>query len=83
VSSRRRTLVVSLKSADRSKMVDLDQFGRDVLEVIARKEGEGWRLVSSNVLTLRQTGTVGNVLLQSGGQFATQLGAVIVFQSED
>lgn len=82
-SSGRRTLVLTLKSADRAKAVDLDQFGRGIAEAIARREGEGWRLVSSSVLTLRQLGTTGNVLLQSGGQFATQLGAVIVFQRDD
>lgn len=78
--SGRRTLVVTLKSADRSKTVDLDAFGRQIAEAIGRRERDGWRLVSSEVVTLRRTGTFATLF--TGGYFVTQLGAIIVFQRD-
>jgi hypothetical protein len=78
----RRTLVVTLSSPDKSKSVDLDAFGAWIAEEIGRREGEGWHLVSTSVVNLRQGGTAANVVFQSGGQYATHLGAVIVYQRE-
>jgi hypothetical protein len=79
--SGRRTLVVTLRSADRSKTVDLESFGRQVAEAIGRRERDGWRLVSSDVITLRKTGTFATLF--TGGEFVTQLGAILVFQRDD
>ena len=75
-----RTLVVTLTSGDNARFVDIAEFGRMIADNIARHEATGWRLVSSSVVALRQQGTTANVLFQSGGQFATMLGAVIVYQ---
>lgn len=78
--SGRRTLVVTLKSADRSKTVDLEAFGRQIADAIGRRERDGWRLVSSEVVTLRRTGTIATLF--TGGEFVTQLGAIIIFQRD-
>lgn len=78
-----RTLVVTLTSSDDASFVDLNAFAGDIADDIGRHEGAGWRLVSSSVVTLRQSGTAGNVLFQSGGQYATMLGALIVYQRPD
>ncbi|MFN8138127.1 MAG: hypothetical protein U0R79_11280 [Propionicimonas sp.] len=80
--SPQRTLVVSFASDDTGEMVDLDAFARQVGDSIVQRTADGWRLISSSVVTLRQVGTMGNMMFQSGGQYATQLGAVIVFQRD-
>lgn len=75
-----RSLVVTLRSADRSKTVDLDAFGRQIAASIGRRERDGRRLVSSEVVTLRRTGTIATLF--TGGEFVTQLGAIIIFQRD-
>ena len=44
-----------------------------------RRAAAGWRLVSSSVFPLRQLGTAGNVFFQTGGQYATQLAAIVLY----
>ena len=45
----------------------------------ARLEIDGWRIVATSVLPLRQTGTAGNILFQSGGQYATKAALSVVY----
>ncbi len=40
----------------------------------------GWEIVSTSVCAIRQVGTAGNILFQSGGQVATQLAAVVLYR---
>jgi hypothetical protein len=40
---------------------------------------EGWRIVSTAVMPMRQMGTAGNILFQSGGQYVTQEAVVVVY----
>ena len=42
-------------------------------------DGEGWRIVTSTAMPLRQMGTAGNILFQSGGQYATQVAIAVVY----
>jgi len=39
----------------------------------------GWRIVATSIAPLRQTGTAGNILFQSGGQYATQAAAIVTY----
>jgi hypothetical protein len=45
-----------------------------------RRAADGWEIVSASVLPIRQVGTAGNVFFQSGGQYATQLSAVVLYR---
>ncbi len=72
-------LLVAFVNRDESAQIDvgalLGELGRDA----AAREPEGWRLVSVGGLPMRQMGTAGNVLFQSGGQYATQVAVVAVY----
>jgi len=45
----------------------------------AEHETQGWRIVSSFALHLRQMGTAGNILFQSGGQYTTQAVVTVIY----
>lgn len=72
-------VIVAFVNRDESAQIDvpamLAEIGRDAAE----REQTGWRLVSVGGLPMRQMGTAGNVLFQSGGQFATQVAVVVVY----
>ena len=40
---------------------------------------DGWEIVSTGVMPLRQMGTAGNIFFQSGGQFVTQAAISVVY----
>ncbi len=67
---------------DRSAQLDADEIFMAIAADAAERDQQGWRAVSMTALPLRQTGTTGNVLFQSGGQFAT-MAAVAVLYARD
>jgi hypothetical protein len=72
-------LVVVYQSVDTGGEVPFLDFARDLAADVARHAADGWRLVSESTFPIRQVGTPGNVFFQSGGQFATQLAAIVVY----
>lgn len=72
---------VTYASGDSGDGVDTASFvGRTVARDAAARAQDGWDIVSTSVFAVRQTGTAGNMLFQSGGQYATQLNAVVVYR---
>jgi hypothetical protein len=43
------------------------------------EESQGWRIVSMTAMPMRQMGTAGNIVFQSGGQYATQAAVAVVY----
>ena len=76
-------LIVAFVNQDDSSKIDVDQFLKAVAEDAATKELEGWRLVSIGGLPMRQMGTAGNIMFQSGGQYATQAAVVVIYARDD
>jgi hypothetical protein len=72
-------LVVVYQSVDTGGDVPYVDYARDLAADAARRAADGWRIASHSTFALRQVGTTGNVLFQSGGQLATQLGTIAVF----
>ena len=72
-------LVVSYLSIDTGSDVPWRDFARDIAADAARRAADGWRIVSESTFPIRQVGTAGNVLFQSGGQLATQLATIVVY----
>ena len=70
---------VTYYSQDSGGEVDTEGFVAGIAADADQRKLNGWRLLSSSVFPLRQTGTAGNVLFQSGGQMATMLTAVVVY----
>ena len=71
--------MVTYYSDDVGSMANLEAFAARLAGVAVTEAARGWQVVSSSVFPLRQTGTAGNVFFQSGGQYATQLAAVVVY----
>ena len=65
-------LIVAFVNRDDSAQIDVQALLAEVGRDAAERERDGLRLVSVGGLPMRQTGTAGNVLFQSGGQYATQ-----------
>ena len=74
--------LISYYSDDSGGQVDLELFAARLAKAAETEAARGWHVVSSSVFPLRQTGTAGNVFFQSGGQYATQLAAVVVYGTE-
>jgi hypothetical protein len=72
-------VLVVYTSGDTGGEVSAPAFARDIAADAARRAAGGWRIVSESCFPVRQTGTAGNVFFQSGGQFATQLSAIVVY----
>ena len=72
-------LIVAFVNRDDSSQIDLQALLAEVGRDAAERERAGLRLISIGGLPMRQTGTAGNVLFQSGGQYATQVGVVAVY----
>ncbi|MEX2546767.1 MAG: hypothetical protein WD830_03140 [Chloroflexota bacterium] len=72
-------LMVAFVNRDESAQIDVQAMLTEVGRDAAEREAAGWRLVSLGGLPMRQMGTAGNVLFQSGGQFATQVAVVVVY----
>ncbi len=70
---------VTYYSSDTGGQVDTEAFVAGIAADADQRKLNGWRLLSTSIFPLRQVGTAGNVLLQSGGQMATMLAAVVVY----
>jgi hypothetical protein len=64
---------------DTAASVDVGSLMTEVAADAAERRLNGWRLSSVSSIPLRQTGTAGNVLFQSGGQYVTQLALVVLY----
>lgn len=71
--------VVLYVSADTGAPVDWNGIYFAFTSEAAELERDGWRIVSTSVLPLRETGTAGNILFQSGGQYATKAALSVVY----
>jgi hypothetical protein len=71
-------LIVAFVNRDEGSQIDVESLLTELAEDAAAREQAGWRLVSVGGLPMRQMGTAGNVLFDSGGQFATQAAVVAV-----
>ncbi len=72
-------LIVLYANRDTGAAIDVGELMREVGEDAARLRVDGWRLVSVGSLPMRESGTAGNVLFQSGGGYATQLTVTAVY----
>ncbi len=72
-------LIVTYWTNDTGAQVEPEGMASGMAADAARRAADGWRIVSQSTFALRQMGTAGNILLQSGGQFATQLAAIVVY----
>ena len=75
-------LIVVFVNQDTAQMVDPSAFAQALADDAKARRPNGWRLVAVTSLPMRQTGTAGNVLFQSGGQYATQEGLLAVYAAE-
>ena len=71
--------VVLYISDDRGAGLDAGSIFEFIAGDAATAEAQGWRIVSTAVMPLRQMGTAGNIFFQSGGQFATQAAVAVVY----
>ena len=74
-----RQKVVLYVSDDTGGPVEWDPIFTAFAAEAASIEVHGWRVVSTSVVPLRQTGTAGNILFQSGGQYMTKAALAVVF----
>jgi len=72
-------LIVAFVNRDDSSQIDLEALLAEVGRDAAERERDGLRLILVGGLPMRQTGTAGNVFFQSGGQYAPQVGVVVVY----
>lgn len=72
-------LIVAFVNRDEASQIDVGALLAEVGRDAAERERDGLRLVSVGGLPMRQTGTAGNVLFQSGGQYVTQVAVVAVY----
>ena len=75
-------LIVVFVNRDEGAVIDVEAVLTFVAEDAAKREAEGWRLVSIGGMPMRQMGTAGNIMFQSGGQYATQAAVVAVYARE-
>jgi hypothetical protein len=72
-------LIVAFVNRDETSQIDVEAILEYVATDAAAKAREGWHLVSVGGLPMRQMGTAGNIMFQSGGQYATQVAVVAVY----
>jgi len=72
-------LIVMLVNQDASEQVDAPAFLAEIGRDAAQREAYGWKVISIGSVPLRQSGTAGNVLFQSGGQYSTQVAVMVVY----
>ncbi len=72
-------LVVIFVNEDDASAVDPEALATELAEDAARRRTAGWRLSSIASMPTRQMGTAGNILFQSGGQYATQVALIAVY----
>lgn len=71
--------IVLFFSRDTGMQIDVGILYWTVAEDAARRAAGGWRIVSTSTVPMRQMGTAGNVMFQSGGQFTTQAAVAVVY----
>lgn len=74
----KQRIVVYVTEDDGSSINAIQVFS-DIARDAAALEADGWAIVSTASMPLRQTGTAGNILFQSGGQYATQAGIAVIY----
>ena len=72
-------LIVAYVNRDEGSAIDVEAVLTFIAEDAARREADGWRLVSLGGMPMRQMGTAGNIMFQSGGQYATQAAVVAIY----
>jgi len=72
-------LIVTYVNQDEGHVIDVEAVLSFVAQDAAKREAAGWHLVSVGGMPMRQMGTAGNIMFQSGGQYATQAAVVAVY----
>jgi hypothetical protein len=72
-------LIVVYVTEDAGSMIEPASVWEQVAGDAGERATEGWRILSTAVTPMRQMGTAGNILFQSGGQFATQVAVTVVY----
>jgi hypothetical protein len=72
-------LIVVYVNQDTGQPIDVGVIGNEIAADSALRLAAGWNLRSVATAPMRQMGTTGNILFQSGGQYATQVGWLVVY----
>jgi hypothetical protein len=72
-------VIVVYVSEDTGEMIDVDETWASIARDAQDRAAQGWHIVSTAGVPMRQMGTAGNILFQSGGQYATQAAIAIVY----
>lgn len=75
-------LIVVYVNTDAGEPIDVGALGNQVAADSAKRLAAGWKLRSVATAPMRQMGTAGNILFQSGGQFATQVAWLAVYSRD-
>jgi len=75
-------LIVLLVNSDLGYLIDPSAFAQALADDAAARRPTGWKLISVSSMPMRQAGTAGNVLFQSGGQFATQASVLAIYSRD-
>jgi hypothetical protein len=73
-------MIVLYVNQDTAEQVEPGSLAHQLAQDAARLRAEGWELGSVASMPLRQMGTAGNVVFQSGGQFATQVALIALYK---
>ena len=71
--------IVLYISDDTGSMVEPEPLWNRIAGHATQLNADGWGIVSTSVMPMRQAGTAGNMLFQSGGQYATQVAVTVVY----
>jgi hypothetical protein len=72
-------VVVVYETDDTGAEVSAVELFHGIARDAAARAAHGWWIVTMASMPLRQTGTAGNVLFQSGGQFTTLAAVCVVY----
>jgi hypothetical protein len=72
-------LIVVYANEDTASQIEPVNMTNELALDAARLLEQGWRLLSVASIPMRQTGTAGNVLFQSGGQYVTQVALIATY----
>ena len=72
-------LIVVYANQDTSSQIEPVNMSREVALDAARLLEQGWRLLSVASMPMRQMGTAGNIMFQSGGQYVTQVALIATY----
>jgi hypothetical protein len=75
-------LIVVYVNTDTGQPIDVGAIGSQLAADSAERLAAGWKLRSVATAPIRQMGTTGNVLFQSGGQYATQVAWLAVYSRD-